>query len=111
MLCEIRDKSRNTSCVQVHLSKDSEIILFRVVNELINNTLKHASAKRIELTIENDNENVMLTYLDDGVGFDAENIFSDDNKTSGLKNIVSRIHSIDGEIEFFSKKIVVLKVK
>lgn len=83
--------------VQDELGKDLEVTLYRIINELINNTLKHASAKNINIRIAKENEVLTLTYSDDGIGFDPEEIIgSTTHKGMGLSNIMSRVRAING---------------
>jgi signal transduction histidine kinase len=48
-----------------------EITLYRVLMELINNSIKHASAKNIDITIREEDKSLVVLYADDGVGFDV----------------------------------------
>ena len=73
-----------------------ELILYRIITELINNTLKHASANKIEIYLEKIEEKLQLTYMDDGVGFEREKALESDSPGMGLKNMISRIRSING---------------
>jgi PAS domain S-box-containing protein len=84
------------------LDPNMELILFRVISELINNTLKHAKAKNIRIRLENANENIEMSFKDDGIGFDVEEVMIKEHKGMGLRNIISRIKSINGAYEFKS---------
>jgi PAS domain S-box-containing protein len=79
------------------LEKDLEVTLYRVINELINNTLKHASAKNIDICLSKENEILTLAYHDNGKGFDLSGVMeSNTNKGMGLSNIMSRIKAVNG---------------
>jgi PAS domain S-box-containing protein len=79
------------------LEKDLEVTLYRVINELINNTLKHASAKNIDICLSKENEILTLAYHDNGKGFDLSGVMeSTTNKGMGLSNIMSRIKAVNG---------------
>jgi PAS domain S-box-containing protein len=80
-----------------------EIVLYRVITELINNTLKHASASKIEIDLEVLEGILQLTYLDDGVGFDKEKVMNGETGGMGMKNIVSRLQSINGNYRIHSR--------
>jgi PAS domain S-box-containing protein len=80
-----------------------EIVLYRVITELINNTLKHASASKIEIDLVVIEEVLQLTYLDDGVGFDKEKVMKGESEGMGMKNIVSRLQSINGNYRIHSR--------
>ncbi|MCK5169064.1 MAG: sensor histidine kinase, partial [Bacteroidales bacterium] len=77
-----------------------EVILYRIIGELITNTLKYASASKIEISLFNYEKKLALFYSDNGVGFDMKNTKS---KGMGLSNINSRVKSLDGEMEMHSK--------
>jgi PAS domain S-box-containing protein len=86
------------------LDKNVELILFRVISELINNTLKYAQAKNIVIRLDKEGNKIRLHFADDGIGFDVENIMNKKNTGMGLKNIISRIRSINGNCNFISNK-------
>lgn len=80
---------------QLNLAElDSEIQLsvFRILQELFNNTLKYAKATEVSITFDSINEKKILCYQDDGVGFNLSN----HNKGMGLINIESRVNIING---------------
>jgi len=79
-----------------------EVVLYRVVCELIANTIKHAGASRISIDIFEGNGHLSLVYLDNGVGFDHK-IINNLSKGMGYSNIKSRIKSLDGSIEIESR--------
>ncbi|MES1221219.1 MAG: ATP-binding protein, partial [Bacteroidota bacterium] len=73
--------------------------LYRIVQEQLNNILKHANAKEVIITIAQDKNSIMLTISDNGVGFDA----SKKRKGIGVDNIKSRATTYNGKAEFISK--------
>ncbi|MFO7613732.1 MAG: tetratricopeptide repeat protein, partial [Bacteroidales bacterium] len=72
------------------LPENKEIMLYRIVQELVNNTLKHARAGKIELTIETSPDTLRLHYMDDGVGFDVQKLLDAETGSFGLKSLQSR---------------------
>ncbi|MFD2568506.1 tetratricopeptide repeat-containing sensor histidine kinase [Pseudotenacibaculum haliotis] len=68
--------------------------LFRVIQESINNAIKHAEASKIDISFKEDAKTLFVSIKDDGVGFDKTS-FSAGN---GLSNIESRISDIKGEV-------------
>ena len=80
-----------------------EIVLYRVITELINNTMKHANASKIEIYLEMIDQVLQLTYLDDGIGFDKEKAMGAETGGMGLKNIISRLRSINGNYRIHSR--------
>lgn len=82
---------------------NTEIILYRVICELINNTLKHASASRVMIDLRFQQKKIHVVYTDDGIGFDTTTVLE---KTTGmgLSNMRSRINSLNGSIDIQSDK-------
>ena len=80
---------------------ETELGIFRIAKELINNTLKHAKANRIETQLIYFNDFLYLSVEDDGVGF-KEN----PSKITGhgLKNINLRVNYLHGKIEIESSE-------
>jgi signal transduction histidine kinase len=80
---------------QLNLAElDSEIQLsvFRILQELFNNTLKYAKATEVSITFDLINGKKVLSYQDNGIGFNLSNY----NKGMGLINIESRVNIING---------------
>jgi PAS domain S-box-containing protein len=89
--------------IEERLDQTTELILYRIITELINNTLKHAEATKIEINMEILDGTLQLTYLDDGKGFDKEEVMKDENRGMGLKNITSRLESINGGLRIHTR--------
>ena len=53
------------------MSSDAEIGLFRIAQEALNNAAKHAKANRIQISLRTTSQSLMMTVVDDGVGFDV----------------------------------------
>ncbi|MFN8206702.1 MAG: histidine kinase [Bacteroidales bacterium] len=79
--------------------EEVEVIIYRVVCELINNTIKHAQARNIEIHLNLQEQMIILTYTDDGIGFDTAEVLHGSSKGMGYANMMSRIRSIKGTIE------------
>lgn len=80
-----------------------ETVLYQTTKELINNTLKHASAENITIELKSSDTQIILYFRDDGIGFDINNKL----KTStglGLNNIVNKIKTIKGTCDFYCPK-------
>jgi len=80
-----------------------EIILYRIITELINNSLKHARATKIEVSLEKIEDVLQMTYLDDGIGFDKDKALGSESTGMGLKNIISRLRSVNGNYRIHSR--------
>lgn len=72
-----------------------EVILYRVICELINNSLKHAACTEISLSLNRDANRLRIEYADNGKGFNPRSIM---DCGMGLSNIHSRIHSLGGDL-------------
>jgi len=68
--------------------------LFKIITELLTNTLKHAQAKAVNIQISEPEGILQLIYDDDGIGFNPNITYSG----IGLKNIKARIEQIDGNL-------------
>jgi len=79
---------------------NTEVILYRIIGELITNTIKHAAASEIEIAIHNYEKELELVYSDNGQGFDIQ---PEEEKGMGLSNIKSRVKSLGGELVIFSR--------
>ncbi len=82
-----------------------EVVLYRVICELINNTIKHAKAKKIDLSLTKEGDYLTIVYKDDGKGFDVSKVIDQPTGTGmGFSNIYSRINSLKGEITVESEQ-------
>lgn len=70
-----------------------KVNLYRIIQEALQNIIKHASAKNVGLLFNIENEKLVLTIKDDGVGFDS----TQKRKGIGMKNMTSRTKKINGE--------------
>ena len=86
--------------LEQRLTPEMESGLYRITQELINNTLKHAQAQTIRLSIQKNDEIINLTYTDDGKGFDTV----ENSKGYGLENIHTRVALLNGKIEWLHSK-------
>lgn len=80
-----------------------ELHFYRIICELINNTIKHSGATLASVKLNSSRSLLKLTYTDNGKGYNVEEI---NTKTSGMgvSNILQRVNVIDGKIQFFKKK-------
>ena len=80
---------------------DIEVILYRVICELINNSLKHAACSAINLSLSQNGSELTLDYTDNGRGFNPQAMM---DCGMGLSNISSRINSLGGTFDISSAK-------
>lgn len=87
---------------KIRLKPEKELLIFRVLQELINNILKHSNASFIHLTQHNGEENMLIRIHHDGRGLTQEDFIKlgKSNVGLGLKNIQSRLRVIQGDILF-----------
>lgn len=90
-----------TNIAHKRFSGDTEISLYRIVTELLNNSIKHSSADLILLEIVQTDNLLKVAYRDNGKGFDTT-ATEQQSTTSGMgiRNIFSRVKSLGGEIDF-----------
>ena len=95
---DIKIKTSFEEFDQTHLSAELKLSIYRIIQEQMNNILKHAKATTVEMYLENDVDKVMLLIKDNGIGMDL-------SKTSngiGLLNIRTRASLFNGKVQFKS---------
>jgi two-component system, NarL family, sensor kinase len=83
------------------LDTNVETVLYRVIQECVNNVIKHARANHLDISLIKDSDGISATVEDNGRGFDT----SDSSKFEGLglKNIRTRVEYLKGTVEYDSK--------
>jgi signal transduction histidine kinase len=82
------------------LDEQIETVLYRSIQEAVNNVIKHAEASRIYLQLIKDEDGITVAIEDNGKGFDVKNLAN--VKGIGLRNIFSRIELINGSVDIDS---------
>lgn len=82
------------------LSEEAELALYRVCQEMLNNTLKHAHATEIQIRFTQGENGHGIEYHDNGDGFDVERVYDG----LGIYTIKSRIQAVNGELYIDSQK-------
>lgn len=77
----------------------TKINIYRIIQESMQNIYKHANASLVKISIQQKNNVICLSIMDDGDGF----VVSKSKKGIGLKNIHSRVNEIDGDVHFESE--------
>ncbi|HNR17498.1 MAG TPA: sensor histidine kinase [Chitinophagaceae bacterium] len=89
-----------TEGLDERLDSNVETVLYRVIQECVNNTIKHAGATTLDISLIKDKDGISGTIEDNGKGFDT----TDKEKFEGigLKNITTRIEYLKGTVDFDS---------
>jgi PAS domain S-box-containing protein len=87
-----------------YLNQNSEIILYRAITELINNSIKHSGCKNISIRLRESKDFIIIDYKDDGRGFNVASVIDKPSQGSGMHNIISRIKALRGTVEINSNK-------
>lgn len=74
------------------------INIFRVIQEAINNTIKYAEASLLKITISKENDDLLISIIDNGKGFDMNTV----SLGNGLSNMEKRMSEIDGKTKIDS---------
>lgn len=107
-LQDLVEQVNKGSTLQVHFDaswdieqfdKEVELPIYRVVQELLNNCLKHSDGQNAWLHLLVEKERIILEYRDDGKGFDK----TLQKQNLGFKNFESRVQALNGQFEFESK--------
>jgi two-component system, NarL family, sensor kinase len=82
------------------LSRQAEINIYRIVQELVNNALKHSEAKQIIVQLTKNQNKISIAVEDDGKGFDVKK--SGEKKGAGIGNIQYRVNYFKGNLDIIS---------
>jgi signal transduction histidine kinase len=82
------------------MEQNTEIVLYRIIQELLNNVVKHAEAKNVLVQLVRKNNRFNLTVEDDGKGFDLNSIAK--NGGAGLNNIRARAEYLGATVDIQS---------
>jgi signal transduction histidine kinase len=91
--------THNIEIIDSYLTKDNEVQFFRVVQEILNNVIRHADARKVEIAIRKSSIFLKADIEDDGKGFDIE---TSAGSGFGLLNIEERIRILKGDYEIKS---------
>ena len=82
------------------MEQEKETVLYRVIQEVVANIIKHAKASELTLQLIRHESELSIVIEDNGVGFDTSNLNSFTG--IGLKNIISRVEFVNGAVHFDS---------
>lgn len=108
-IANIADQLNETEEIKVYfknqgknsMDKEYELNWFRIVQELVNNTLKHAEATEISIELISDQDSLNLVYQDNGIGLETED---ESNQGLGMQNIESRLQLMNGSLKYCEKE-------
>ncbi len=87
----------------VKLSRSTDLVIYRIISELVNNAMKHSQAKQVKIVLENVKNKIFIHYTDDGVGIKSLDDTMNNNEKIGLKSIIYRIELLGGKYEIKSQ--------
>jgi signal transduction histidine kinase len=87
--------------MSTRIEKSSEIIIYRIIQELLNNIMKHATATEAIVQLIKEEDRFSIIVEDNGKGFDIANI--KDNKGAGFTSIQSRVDYLKGQLDIHSE--------
>jgi two-component system NarL family sensor kinase len=83
------------------LDSQVEVVLYRIIQELLNNVLKYADAGEAQCSLHGSTTTSVVTVEDNGKGFDTQNL--EQNKGAGLRNVQARVDYLNGTLDIQSK--------
>ena len=86
--------------IQAVLDQNLALSIFRIVQEILNNAIKHAEATEIFVQLNQEADSLVILVEDDGKGFDPDKKY----KSMGLENIRSRVNYLRGSLEIDSRE-------
>ncbi|HEV2479994.1 MAG TPA: ATP-binding protein [Puia sp.] len=81
------------------MDENQQLTIYRIIQEQLNNVIKHAGATRVDIELNETNNRILLDITDDGCGFDPH------TKTTGvgINNMLSRVRLFDGDLRIISR--------
>ncbi|MEP6726517.1 MAG: ATP-binding protein [Bacteroidota bacterium] len=91
--------------VEFQMNPGNEIFLFRIIQEVINNIIKHSRAQNIHADLIYKENRIIFTFADDGIGFDVKEAMQrpSSNRGIGLTSMVNRAKLIGGQLSILSQ--------
>jgi len=99
-LAENLNVQLQTYSMEQRMDQSTEIVIYRIIQELLNNVIKHADARNVLIQLSREKERFYLTVEDDGQGFDINEHITG----AGLANIKARAEYLNGSVDIISAK-------
>jgi two-component system sensor histidine kinase UhpB len=80
------------------ISDDLKLNIYRIMQEQLNNILKHASAQKVTVSVQVDKAGIIVSVADDGIGFNV----NEKSKGIGISNMKNRVESYNGKVDIIS---------
>lgn len=87
----------NSNLKEIRFDYNIEVVVYRIICELITNTMQHADATEVNIDLFHDQNRLTLDYFDNGRGFDPDEVLNA-GAGMGYSNMQSRIKSLDGTL-------------
>ena len=84
----------------IPLSQSTSLTIYRIIQEVINNTIKHSKANNVLIQLAYQERNISVSIEDDGIGFDLKAPHF--KYGAGIKNIQSRVNYLNGNVDLQS---------
>jgi signal transduction histidine kinase len=86
--------------MEQRMEQSTEIVIYRIIQELLNNVIKHAAASSVLIQLVREGDRFSLTVEDNGKGFDNSLV----TRGSGLANVKARIDYLNGSMDVKSTR-------
>lgn len=83
------------------IEQPTEVIIYRIIQELIANSLKHSKAEEVIVQLVKNENMILITVEDNGIGFDTKEL--ENTKNSGIANVQSRVDYLNGTLQIKSE--------
>lgn len=84
------------------ISDEKSLVVYRIISELLNNTIRHGKASKIEIVFKQSENDILVSYTDNGAGFNLNN--QQKHPTGlGLNSIKTRLKTLDATFLFYSE--------
>lgn len=87
--------------IEQRLPATTEVMLYRIVQELLHNIIKHANASEAHVQLNLEGNHLLMTIEDNGIGFDTGKVFE---KSAGMQTIQQRVEYMNGKLSIESRQ-------
>ncbi|MBE0666547.1 MAG: hypothetical protein IH593_02640 [Bacteroidales bacterium] len=86
----------------IRYTKEIELTMYRIIQELVNNALKHSGATQINIQLFSEPKRLFAQVTDNGKGFDPDQV-EKERKGKGIENIRDRVTAMNGKFDIWSE--------